>query len=322
MDNAPATPRLRLVGGLFTGLPGGRIPFLLEMFASFPRVKHAVPQPRQIQFASGENENFFQFMGVEVDLIEEIPEGMMAWDMDGDSWQVLQTSNGHTEVLWRETVNWKWLDQSVADRPCGEFSAKCPASWKNGTAPARREFRILAHSYLGAPVRDEIFLADYDPSWPEKYERMKQTVLERLGPEVALRVEHFGSTAIPAMPAKPVIDILVEIPSWEAGRKHAIPAFNSAEIEYWYYRDMCFIVRDKLTGIRTHHLHMAPADHVSWEALAFRDYLRSHVEDAARYVALKIMLARQYPNDREAYTIAKESFVREITDKAKAIANV
>jgi len=72
--------------------------------------------------------------------------------------------------------------------------------------------------------------------------------MDLLGPGVALRVEHYGSTSIPVCPAKPIIDILVEIPSWEEGRKRAIPVFNSPEIEYWFYNDhMCFILRDKVT---------------------------------------------------------------------------
>ena len=79
---------------------------------------------------------------------------------------------------------------------------------------------------------------------------------------------------------------------------------------------MCFIVRDEVTGIRTYHIHLAPAGHRIWEGLAFRDYMRTHSGDAARYVALKLDLAKCYQKDREGYTDAKEAFVREITDMA------
>jgi len=145
---------------------------------------------------------------------------------------------------------------------------------------------------------------------------MKLRLQKLLGPEIALRIEHYGSTAIPGLPAKPIIDILVEIPSWEAARKRAIPAFNSPEIEYWCSDHLRFYVRDKLTGLRTHHLHLAPAGHGIWEGLAFRDYLRAHPREAQSYVELKYQLAELHRTDRGAYTDAKEAFVREITERA------
>ena len=181
------------------------------------------------------------------------------------------------------------------------------------------EFRITSNAYFHPEksADDDVHLADYDASWPRQYNEMARFLRESLGPKTALRIEHYGSTSIPGIPAKPVIDVLVEIPSFEQARKSAIPLFNRPECEYWWYMDhMCFIVRHELMGKRTHHIHMAPAGHRIWEGLAFRDHLRARPSDAARYADLKNELARQHQTDRERYTQAKAEFVSEMTAKA------
>ena len=138
-----------------------------------------------------------------------------------------------------------------------------------------------------------------------------------VSPDIALRIEHYGSTAIPGIPAKPVIDILMEVPSFTEARRNLIPLFNKPECEYWWYDEhMVFIIRDRSTGLRTHHIHAAPKGHQVWQGLAFRDYLRTHPEDARRYATLKYKLAESHGNDREAYTDLKADFVNEIPFKA------
>ena len=79
-----------------------------------------------------------------------------------------------------------------------------------------------------------------------------------------------------------------------------------------------FFKRKEIMGERSHHIHLAPAGHDIWKGLAFRDYLRSHGEEAGRYAALKQRLASLYPADRERYTQAKTEFVNEILAKALA----
>jgi GrpB-like predicted nucleotidyltransferase (UPF0157 family)/predicted transcriptional regulator YdeE len=316
---APETPRLRLVGALHTGDPEGVIPFLIKTFPRLVReVKHTGSVARQVQFQSGEGaEDHLHFLGIEVEKIEDIPEGMIAWDLQGDTWTVLESGHGQDQITWQENVCWQWLDQSVDGKLTGEFTAKVPSNWsKTGTSESTA-FGISANSYLGIGIEggsdDNVYLADYDPSWPEKYLEMESRLRKDIGSDVALHIEHYGSTAIPNMPAKPIIDILVEIPSFEEARKRVIPVFNKPECEYWWYKDhMCFIIRDKFMGIRTHHIHMAPAGHRIWDGLKFRDYLRTHPEDASRYAALKRELAEHYRTDRESYTDAKTDFVREV----------
>ncbi|MHB0998283.1 MAG: GrpB family protein [Armatimonadota bacterium] len=317
MANEVQTPRLRLVGSMYKGSPDETIPFLSEMFGRSDEIRHTGGITRQVQYASGTDaDDYIHFMGFEVERIESIPEGMTAWDIIGNSWNIIQPVNGNDWLVHQHIINWKWLDTSVPGRPCGEFAVNSPISFGSDRPSLLRDFRIISNSYIGAPCNDDIFLVDYDKAWVEQYEQMKQRIQSLLGPDIALRIEHYGSTSIPGMPAKPVIDILVMIPSWEDGKKHAVPAFNSPEIEYWCSDHMRFYVRDKVTGVRTHHLHMAPAGHRIWEGIAFHDYLIAHPEDAARYLSLKYDLAERYPDDRLAYTNAKEAFVREITDKA------
>ncbi|OGN87617.1 MAG: hypothetical protein A2158_07455 [Chloroflexi bacterium RBG_13_46_14] len=160
-------------------------------------------------------------------------------------------------------------------------------------------------------------LVDYDPAWPDRFDEMAAWLRNTISPEIALRIEHYGSTAISGLPAKPIIDILMEVPSFYEARRNLIPLFNKPECEYWWYDEhMVFIIRDKSMGVRTHHIHVAPKDHRVWEGLAFRDYLRTHPGEAQRYAALKHELAELHGNDREAYTDLKTDFVREITDKA------
>ncbi|HET6487804.1 MAG TPA: GrpB family protein, partial [Spirochaetia bacterium] len=147
--------------------------------------------------------------------------------------------------------------------------------------------------------------------------RCKEWLVSILGPETALRVEHYGSTALEGIPAKPIIDILVEIPELDLAMPSIVPRLNDPFWEYWWYKDhLTFIRRDRLGGTRTHHLHMAPRGHAVWQGVAFRDYLRSHPRDAARYADLKRRLAGDFRDDRERYTDRKEAFVREIAATA------
>jgi GrpB-like predicted nucleotidyltransferase (UPF0157 family) len=230
---------------------------------------------------------------------------MVGLEMRGDSWSVLD----HGGAAWVGSLDWKWRSGVL-----GDFTAKCPAGWTVDSC-STLDFHISANAYCvrdGGPD-DEVQLADYDPLWPERYEEMAAQLRDSLGPDLALRIEHYGSTAIPGVPAKPVIDIHVEVPSFEAARRSAVPIFDRPEYEYWFYSDhMVFIVRDDFMGRRTHHIHVAPSTSRIWEGLVFRDHLRTHPADAARYVALKRALAQRYATDRERYTEAKTEFVHEV----------
>jgi len=134
---------------------------------------------------------------------------------------------------------------------------------------------------------------------------------------VVLDVHHIGSTAIPGMPAKPIIDVLVEINSFAEAKPRVLPALNQEQWEYWFYKGkLTFIKRNGFNGRRTHHVHMMPRGKRLAAHLAFRDYMRSHAEDALRYAALKRELADKHKADREVYTDAKAAFVDGVVRKA------
>jgi GrpB-like predicted nucleotidyltransferase (UPF0157 family) len=174
---------------------------------------------------------------------------------------------------------------------------------------------------------EHVVIVEYDPKWPELFEQEATRLRNLLGDKLALRVEHVGSTAIPGMPAKPVIDMLVEIPAFDRAKQEALPVLKADGFAYCWRDDrppghMMLIKGLSPNGSRTHHLHMAPAGHKLWELLYFRDYLRSHPDEALRYEQLKRDLVQRFPGDREAYTQGKGEYVQMITaralDKAQA----
>lgn len=261
-----------------------------------------------------------RFFGVEVDLIEGIPEGMVGLDLQENSWTLHESRGGEDVVTWQGDIAWRWTD--AAGSFVGECSITCPGEWATDGAPMSCELRMTTNAYFDRDkdLDDNIYLADYDPAWPAKFEETQAWLREGLGSDIALRIEHYGSTAIPGMPAKPIIDVLVEIPSADAARKRCIPFFNKPECEYWLCSDhVYFMIREKPMGTRTHHIHMAPAGHQLWEGIPFRDYLRTHPDDAARYAALKHDLADRYSNEREKYTDAKHEFVMEVLGKVERV---
>jgi GrpB-like predicted nucleotidyltransferase (UPF0157 family) len=173
-----------------------------------------------------------------------------------------------------------------------------------------------------AMMADDVELVPYDPRWPEMF-RMEADRLGRLlGGAVVRRVEHMGSTAVPGLSAKPVIDMLVEIPSFELAERMVLPKLRDDGWEYLWRDDrppghMMFIRRG-VGDVRTHHVHMAPAGHPMWERLWFRDYLRSHADEARRYEQLKHRLAAEHAGDREAYTEGKGEYVKRVTALARS----
>lgn len=305
--------------------PGdGDLNFHAQLFCRLPKeVEHTGDVTRYVGYESvTRTGDHIRFFGIEVNNIRDIPVGMVAWELSDSRWTVWESREGKDVIIWQEDITWQWLDTSHSEvrRPTGEFHAQGPPGWRGRGDTGHREFLISANAYVDLRKNgadDEVHIVEYDPSWPERFVEMACWIRHHLGPNIALRVEHYGSTAIPGMPAKPVIDILVQIPSAAEAKKHVVPRLNSETWEYWWYSDhMIFIKRQELMGQRTHHIHMAPQGHELWKGLAFRDYLGTHPRDAARYAGLKRQLANAHRRDREMYTEAKTEFVTEITSKA------
>lgn len=314
-------PVVRLIGELrLRGVDWDMLEFanLFERLGAIIDENGAVTRYVRYYGDAGEQTEL-RFFGIEVASIKYIPKGMMALELADDTITVLKPTRTGLTTSWHGHLAWNWLDRSVPGAPMGEFKVRVPANWTSQPNPPSIEFILSANAYFekGKSADDDVRLVEYDPLWPAKFEEMAGWLRKTIPPEIALRVEHYGSTAIPNMPAKPIIDILLEVPSFSEARRYLIPIFNKPEYEYWWYNDhMCFIIRQELMGMRTHHIHAAPSGHRVWEGIAFRDFLRAHPDEAVRYTALKRELAEYNATDREAYTDSKDDFVREVTAKA------
>jgi GrpB-like predicted nucleotidyltransferase (UPF0157 family) len=178
-------------------------------------------------------------------------------------------------------------------------------------------------------VREEVAIVAYDPLWPEAFERERAHLRACLPGELIQRIEHIGSTAVPGLAAKPIVDMLVEVTDLAATRERIAPLLEAQGYDYsWrpthgddgppFYA--WFIKRDPQSGARTHHIHMVesgPEFDEHWERLLFRDYLIAHSDVAQEYARLKLRAAADSRHDRVAYTRAKGEFVRATTARAK-----
>ncbi len=184
---------------------------------------------------------------------------------------------------------------------------------------------------IQASIREEIAIVPYNPEWRIWFENEAKFLRRVLPKSLIIRVEHFGSTAIPGLAAKPIIDMLVEADSLDETRKQIVTILVSKGYDYFWrppFNDASnpddfyawFIKRDS-KGRRTHHLHMVEADSELWDRLYFRDYLREFPDVAKLYQELKLSLAERYPNDRIAYSEGKSEFIVPLTEKAKEYFN-
>ena len=174
-------------------------------------------------------------------------------------------------------------------------------------------------------VREEIVIVAYNPRWPKIFEDEADFLRSKLPKNLVRRIEHFGSTAVTGLPAKPIIDILVEVASLEETKKQIVPILESEGYEYFWRPVHCndgppyyaWFIKRSSEGKRTHHIHMVEADSERWIDLYFRDYLRQFPAEAQKYAKLKTKLANEYPNDRVKYTEEKSSFILSVLKKAK-----
>ncbi len=161
-----------------------------------------------------------------------------------------------------------------------------------------------------------VVIEPYDPSWPQRFAAASGTLNTVLRPWLAGQVAHIGSTAVPGLAAKPVIDILAPV----RAVREASAAIPLLEADGW------LLWRDDPDGYRlwfltpspehrTHHLQLIAVDAPQARTLlAFRDALRADDALAADYAALKFRLAAAHRADRDAYTEAKSQFVQRVLD--------
>ncbi|MBI2741736.1 MAG: GrpB family protein [Rhodospirillales bacterium] len=168
---------------------------------------------------------------------------------------------------------------------------------------------------------DEVEIVDYDPRWPLLFEEEAKRLRAVLDPSLVVGLEHFGSTAIPGLSAKPIIDILIAVRSLAVAQATFVDVLRKLDYVYWAdnpKKDRLFFVKGMppFGSKRSHHVHVTEPDGEVWRRLAFRDYLRAHPEEAATYERLKRRLANEHPSDREAYTDAKSAYVEGVMRKA------
>jgi GrpB-like predicted nucleotidyltransferase (UPF0157 family) len=174
-------------------------------------------------------------------------------------------------------------------------------------------------------TKERILIVPYRSSWPKMFRDEAVFLRKNLPDDLIKKIEHFGSTAVPGLSAKPIIDILVEVTSLEETKKRIVPVLEAERYEYFwrptfgdygppYY---AWFIKRNSEGERTHHIHMVEADSELWDRLYFRDYLKGFPEAAKRYDELKRRISKKYPNDRVKYTEEKSEFILFITEKAK-----
>jgi len=160
-------------------------------------------------------------------------------------------------------------------------------------------------------------IAEYNPDWPVWFQRIRDVIAGKLG-STCLTIEHFGSTSVPGMVAKPIIDVDVVI---EPDQFETVKTLLG-ELGYHHEGDLGIPEREafRLRGsgpamsLPDHHLYICPRGSAELKRhRAFRAFLLAHPEWAARLSELKRALIAQHGDDREAYIAGKDALVKEIT---------
>jgi GrpB-like predicted nucleotidyltransferase (UPF0157 family) len=171
-------------------------------------------------------------------------------------------------------------------------------------------------THTAAPSDRVIEIVDYSATWPVLFADLGTRLRRALG-DVALRIDHIGSTSVPGLAAKPVIDVQISVADFEP-----LDAFRAplCDLGFVYRADNTERTKRYFrepSGQRRTHIHVRRAGSFSEQfPLLFRDYLRAYSDDAAAYDRLKRRLAAQFPNDRAAYTDAKVPFTWEVIRRA------
>jgi GrpB-like predicted nucleotidyltransferase (UPF0157 family) len=178
-------------------------------------------------------------------------------------------------------------------------------------------------------VEEAVEIRPYDPDWIRLFEQESAHLRSCLPADLIRRIAHFGSTAVPGLAAKPIVDMLVEVTDLERTRKEVVPLLEAQGYDYLWRPTIgddglpfyaWFIKRHPNTGVRTHHIHMIEAGvqfAVHWERLLFRDYLIAHPKVAQEYELLKRRLAAESPRNRATYAQAKTSFIERVMKELK-----
>ena len=161
-------------------------------------------------------------------------------------------------------------------------------------------------------------VVDYDQDWPRAYAEERDRIAAAIG-DAVLAIEHVGGTAVPGLPAKPVIDLMVGVEDIERAGPAVAGLIN---LGYEYVPELESQLPDRRYFRRgapeTHHVHMVPVSSDYWaDHLLFRDYLRGHPQAAEEYGELKRGLADRFRLDRDAYRAGKVPFIDMVVAAAR-----
>jgi GrpB-like predicted nucleotidyltransferase (UPF0157 family) len=160
----------------------------------------------------------------------------------------------------------------------------------------------------------------YTPEWGRLFQEEATRIRAAIGADI-IDIQHIGSTSIPGLAAKPIIDIAVAVAHFEEANRCVQPL---VDLGYRYLGEhgiprRHFFVRD---NPRTHNLHMNELDSFDWrQTTRFRDYLRTHPDLVAEYADLKLRLGQQFATDLQAYQDGKDAFIKRIVELALAEAS-
>src|SRR5262245_19760769 len=172
-------------------------------------------------------------------------------------------------------------------------------------------------------MAQKIEILPYDPDWPRAFSAERDRIAAALG-HVALRIDHNGSTAVPGLAAKPVIDIQVSVGALQPMEHYAAGLTQLGYVHVPHPDDsFCPFFHRPAAWPHTHHVHVVQSGGTEERrTLAFRDYLRERPDVASAYEELKRALASQYAtadaSSHQAYADAKTAFVTRVTDRALA----
>jgi GrpB-like predicted nucleotidyltransferase (UPF0157 family) len=164
----------------------------------------------------------------------------------------------------------------------------------------------------------KVEVAPHDPKWREAFKVESKRVIDALDKNV-VTIHHIGSTAIPGIYAKPIIDLLVEVEDIVEvdGHNSSMESLGYEVMGEFGIPGRRYFRKDNQEGVRTHHIHTFKVGSEQVERhLAFRDYMIAHPEDALGDSELKRRLAREYPTNIDGYMDGKAGFIREIDKKA------
>lgn len=197
---------------------------------------------------------------------------------------------------------------------------------------------------------EKISLVPYDAAWPGLFEQEKNHLLSLFG-DIIEQIEHFGSTAIGGVCAKPIIDMLIEVSSLDEAKEKMVPALEAQGYDYFWRppfgngdggdsrpaadskpvagfkpastddpqkRWYCWFIKRGSAGKRTHHLHVVDASIFrarTLETCGFRDYLNAHPDVKKEYETLKLALAKEHEENRIEYTLQKSEFIESVVKK-------